>query len=80
MSGVAPAPTTVLAKLQPLRVVSLALVRLVVPALALFTRKSGSDPDVSTGHNALPVRVVISGSGGRAAGVLTNATWRREAV
>ena len=50
VSGVAPAPAAVLAQLEPLRVVPLALVGLVVTALALFTSESRSDPDVSTGH------------------------------
>ena len=56
--GVAPAPAAVLAQLQPLRVVPLALVRLVVPALALFAGEGGSDPDVSTGHCALLDEVI----------------------
>src|ERR1700729_3423396 len=51
--GVAPAPAAVLAQLQPLRVIPLALIGLVIPALALFACESGSDPNVSTGHCAL---------------------------
>ena len=47
---VAPAPAAVLPQLQPLGVVPLALIRLVVPALALLAGEGGSDPDVSTGH------------------------------
>ena len=51
--GVAPAPAAVLAQLHPLRIVPLALVRLIVPALALLAGEGCSDPDVSTGHFAL---------------------------
>jgi hypothetical protein len=47
---VALAPAAVLAQLESLRIVPLALIRLVVPALALFACESGGDPDVSTGH------------------------------
>jgi hypothetical protein len=56
MRSVPTAPAAVLAKLQPLGVVALALIRLVIPALALFTGKSGGDPDVSTGHGLFPER------------------------
>src|SRR5436305_3707508 len=63
MRRVALAPATVLAQLEPFRVVPLALIRLVVPALALFTGESRSDPDVSAGHLALPKRGGWSGSG-----------------
>jgi hypothetical protein len=48
--GVTPAPAAVLAQLDAFRIVALALIRLVVPALALLAGKSHSDPDVSTGH------------------------------
>jgi hypothetical protein len=50
MSCVAPAPAAVFAQLESLGVVSLAFVRLVVPALAFLARERYSDPDVSTGH------------------------------
>src|SRR6185312_5397630 len=50
VSGVAPAPAAVLAQLEPFRVIPFALVGLVVTALALFTSKSRSDPNISTGH------------------------------
>jgi hypothetical protein len=59
MRGVAPAPAAVLAQLQSLRIVPLALVRLVVPALALLAGEGCSDPDVSTGHFALLAEVVV---------------------
>jgi hypothetical protein len=48
--GVAPAPAAVLAQLESFRVVALALVRLVVPALALLAREGHGYPDISTGH------------------------------
>ena len=48
-----PAPLAVLAKLQPLRVVALAFVRLVVPALAVLAREGDCDPDVSAGHEGV---------------------------
>jgi hypothetical protein len=54
MSRVAPAPAAVLAQLQSFRIIPLALVGLIVPALALLAREGGSDPNVSTGHLALP--------------------------
>ena len=75
---VAPAPAAVLAQLEPLRVVPLALVRLVIPALALFAGESRSDPDVSTGHLGASRRW-WSGLGHRTAGVTTNAARRRAA-
>jgi hypothetical protein len=50
MSGVPLAPLAVLAHLQSLRVVALALIGLIVTALALLAREGGSDPNVSTGH------------------------------
>ena len=54
VSGVALAPAAVFAQLESLGVVPLALVRLVVPALALLAGEGGSDPDISAGHLALP--------------------------
>jgi hypothetical protein len=48
--GVTPAPAAVLAQVDAFGIVALALVRLVIPALALLAGKSDSDPDVSTGH------------------------------
>ncbi len=56
--GVAPAPATVFAQLQSLGIVALALIRLVVPALAVLAGEGGSDPDVSTGHVFCPRTVV----------------------
>jgi hypothetical protein len=50
MIGMAMAPPAVLAQLDSLRVVSLALVGLVIPALAHLAGEGDSDPDVSTGH------------------------------
>src|ERR687894_871780 len=50
MPGVLPAPAAVLAQADAIRVVSLGLVGLVVPALAFLTREGHSDPDVSAGH------------------------------
>ena len=50
MRGVAPAPAAVLAQLKSLGIVALALIRLVVPALALLAREGYGDPDISTGH------------------------------
>jgi hypothetical protein len=46
------APLAVLAQGDAVRVVSLGLVGLVVPALALVTGECHSDPDVSAGHEA----------------------------
>jgi hypothetical protein len=59
MRGVAPAPAAVLAQLQSLRIVPLALIRLVIPALALLAGEGCGDPDVSTGHIALLEEVVV---------------------
>jgi hypothetical protein len=56
MRRVTAAPAAVLAKLQALGVVPLALIRLIVPALALLAREGGGDPDVSTGHYVIPDR------------------------
>jgi hypothetical protein len=50
MRGMAPAPAAVLAHLDSLRIVSLALIRLVIPALAILAREGYSNPDVSAGH------------------------------
>jgi hypothetical protein len=50
MNPVATAPAAVLAQLDALWVVALALVGLVVPALAFLARERYSDPDVSAGH------------------------------
>jgi hypothetical protein len=58
MSGVALTPPAVLAQLQAFGIVALALVGLVVAALALLAGKSGSDPNVSTGHWSSPSMVV----------------------
>ena len=55
---VAPAPAAVLAQLQPLRIVPLALVGLIIPSLALFTRESCSDPNISTSHVGASVWMV----------------------
>jgi hypothetical protein len=74
-----PAPAAVLAQLEPFRIVPLALIGLIIPALALFTGESCGDPDISAGHLALPVQVVIT-IGCRAAGVSTNAARRRRPV
>jgi hypothetical protein len=52
--GMPLAPLAVLVKLQPLRVVALALIRLVVAALALLAGEGRSDPHVSTGHGSSP--------------------------
>src|SRR6188472_1327223 len=50
MPGVLPAPLAVLAHGDAVRVVSLGLVRLVVPALALLAGEGDGDPDVSACH------------------------------
>jgi len=62
---VALAPAAVLAQLEALRVVALALIRLVIPALAFLAGEGGSDPDVSTGHIQIPLRdgMKVSNSG-----------------
>ena len=73
--GVAPAPAAVLAQLESLGVVPLALVRLVVPALALFACESGGDPDVSTGHLRAS-RLGMIDLGCRVAGAMKNAARR----
>src|SRR5690242_13777596 len=78
MRRVTPAPAAVLAQLEPLRVVPLALVRLVVAALALLTGEGGSNPNVSTSHVGASVRGVKSGY--RTAGAETNAARRRPSV
>ena len=44
------APTTVLAHLNPVGIVALALIRLVVAALAVLTGEGYSDSYVSAGH------------------------------
>jgi hypothetical protein len=67
--GMTLAPAAVLPELKSLRVVPLALIRLIVPALALFTGESGGDPDVSSGHLRSASHHVggqVSGSGPRA--------------
>jgi hypothetical protein len=46
------APLAVLAQADAVRVVSLGLIGLIVPALALLAREGDSDPDVSAGHEA----------------------------
>jgi hypothetical protein len=45
------APLAVLVKLQPLRVVALALIGLVITPLALLTGEGGSDTNISTCHD-----------------------------
>src|SRR6185436_3631880 len=57
MGRVRLAPTAVLAQLDPLRIVALALVRLVVPSLAVFACERDCDPDVSAGHGRSKVDV-----------------------
>jgi hypothetical protein len=52
------APLAVLAKLQPLRVVALALIRLVITALAVLAGEGRSDPNVSTGHVSSPRKLL----------------------
>src|SRR4029077_6778184 len=54
--GVAPAPAAVLAQLDALGVIALALVGLVIPALTLLASEGDGDPDVSAGHLRAPVR------------------------
>ena len=76
---VAATPAAVLAQLQSLRVVPLALIGLVIAALALFARESGSDPNVSTSHGG-SFFSKWSGSGVRTAGAKTNAARRRSSV
>jgi hypothetical protein len=58
MRRVTPAPATVLAHLNPFRVVALALIGLVVAAPTLLASEGHSDPNVSTGHRAYRVVVV----------------------
>jgi hypothetical protein len=58
VSGMPLAPLAVLAKLQPLWVVALALIGLVVAALALLAGEGGSDPNVSTGHGSSPRKLL----------------------
>jgi hypothetical protein len=50
MPGVGLAPLAVLAQGDAIRVITLGLIGLVVPALALVTGECHSDPDVSAGH------------------------------
>jgi hypothetical protein len=45
-----PAPAAVLAQLDALRIVALALIGLVIPAPAFLAREGYGDPDVSAGH------------------------------
>src|SRR5581483_1809674 len=66
----APAPLAELAQLQALGVVALALVCLVIAALAFLAREGGSDPNVSTGHDEIPLRDVNEGLGLPAEGAL----------
>jgi hypothetical protein len=56
MRRVTTAPAAIFAKLQALGVVPLALIRLIVPALALLACERGGNPDVSTGHYVIPDR------------------------
>lgn len=50
MSGMRLAPAAVLAQLDPLRVVALALVRLIVAPLAVLACEGDGDSNVSAGH------------------------------
>jgi hypothetical protein len=52
-----PTPAAVLRQRDAIRVVALALVRLIVAALALLAREGYSDPYVSAGHELSEVRV-----------------------
>jgi hypothetical protein len=70
---VAPAPAAILPELDPLRIVPLALIRLVVPALALLACEGDSDPNVSASHVALPEKLVVEWFGLTAPGVEKNA-------
>jgi hypothetical protein len=79
MSPVAATPAAVFAQLDPLRVVALALVGLVVPALALLAGEGDSDPDISAGHLDLPVRRGQN-SGDPNAGAANYAAWRQLSV
>jgi hypothetical protein len=45
-----PAPAAVLAQLDALGIVALALIGLVIPAPAFLAREGYGDPDVSAGH------------------------------
>jgi hypothetical protein len=56
MAGVLATPATVLAQLDPIRVVALALIRLVVAMLALLAREGDSNSDVSAGHDEKSLR------------------------
>ena len=80
MRGVALAPAAIFAQLEPFRVVPLALIRLVVPAFALFTSESCSNPDVSTGHVGASRKTRWSGLRRRGTGVSRNAARRRFGV
>jgi hypothetical protein len=50
MTGVLATPAAVLAQTHPVRVVALALIRLVVAVLALLAGEGDSDSNVSAGH------------------------------
>ena len=50
VAGVPPAPAAVLSQRDAIRVVALALIRLVIAALALLACEGDSDPYVSAGH------------------------------
>jgi hypothetical protein len=76
VGGMPPAPLAVLAKLQPLRVVALALIGLVVTALALLAREGGSNPNVSTGHGSSPRTMLEKGCSAGVVGVLPHAIRR----
>jgi hypothetical protein len=56
MTGVLATPAAVLAQLDPIRVVALALVRLVVAMLALLAGEGDSDSDISAGHDEKSLR------------------------
>src|ERR1700685_1398863 len=58
MAGVLTAPATVLAQPDPIRVVALALIRLVVARLALLACEGDRDSNVSAGHVRNPCVVV----------------------
>ena len=57
--GVLPAPTAVLAELDPVRIVPLGLLGLIVPPLALLACEGDGDSDVSASHGSK------EGGGGR---------------
>src|ERR1700716_2298237 len=63
--GMPTAPTAGLPQLDAVRVVALALIRLVVPPLALLAGKGDRDTDVSAGHQDSPVVVGLRGAGRR---------------